>query len=131
MVRLTGLLLYANESCGVRFIFGDDWNDEPCASRIFVYLYTRTACNCKRISDRTKSIQKQIVEYNIKSKYPEEYSTVDKVVNTVNTVSCRISRLLISYLISKQARLNTAFKSVLVIPVTQQALSSISVTSWL
>ena len=24
MVRLTGLLLYANESCGVRFIFGDD-----------------------------------------------------------------------------------------------------------
>ena len=26
-----------------------------------------------------KSIQKQIVEYDIKSKYPEEYSTVDKV----------------------------------------------------
>ena len=26
-----------------------------------------------------KSIQKQIVEYNIKSKYPEEYSIVDKV----------------------------------------------------
>ena len=25
------------------------------------------------------SIQKQIVEYNIKSKYPEEYSIVDKV----------------------------------------------------
>ena len=28
---------------------------------------------------RTKSIQKQIVEYNIKGKYPEEYSTVYKV----------------------------------------------------
>ena len=27
----------------------------------------------------TQSIQKQIVEYNSKSKYPEEYSTVDKV----------------------------------------------------
>ena len=27
----------------------------------------------------TKSIQKQIVEYDIKSKYPEEYSMVDKV----------------------------------------------------
>ena len=26
-----------------------------------------------------KSIQKQIVEYDIKSKCPEEYSTVDKV----------------------------------------------------
>ena len=26
-----------------------------------------------------KSIQKKIVEYDIKSKYPEEYSTVDKV----------------------------------------------------
>ena len=35
---------------------------------IFVYLYT-----C------TQLIQKQIVKYNIKSKYPEEYSTVDKV----------------------------------------------------
>ena len=35
---------------------------------IFVYLYT-----C------TQLIQKQIVKYNIKSKCPEEYSTVDKV----------------------------------------------------
>ena len=26
-----------------------------------------------------KSIQKQIIEYNIKSKYPAEYSIVDKV----------------------------------------------------
>ena len=35
---------------------------------IFVYLYVRT-----------QSIQKQIVKYDIKSKYPEEYLTVDKV----------------------------------------------------
>ena len=35
----------------------------------FVHLYTHT-----------KSIQKQIVKYNIKSKYPE-YLTVDKVGN--------------------------------------------------
>ena len=35
---------------------------------IFVYLYVRT-----------QSIQKQIVKYDIKSKYPEKYSTVDKV----------------------------------------------------
>ena len=34
----------------------------------FVYLYTRT-----------QSIQKQMVEYDIKSKYPAEYSTFDKV----------------------------------------------------
>ena len=35
---------------------------------MFVYLYTRT-----------QSIQKQIVKYDTKGKYPEEYSTVDKV----------------------------------------------------
>ena len=35
---------------------------------IFMYSYRRT-----------QSIQKQIVEYDIKRKYPEEYSTVDKV----------------------------------------------------
>ena len=37
---------------------------------IFVYLYTRT---------HYKPIQKQIVEYAIKSEYLEEYSAVDKV----------------------------------------------------
>ena len=68
----------------VQFIFGDDWNDMPCPSRfllsgndviplksrslILVYLY-----KC------TQSIQKQIVKYDIKSKYSEEYLTVDKV----------------------------------------------------
>ena len=37
---------------------------------IFFYLYTRT---------RYKPIQKQIVEYGMKSEYLEEYSAVDKV----------------------------------------------------
>ena len=52
-----------------------------------------------------------IVEYDVKRKYPEEYPTVDKVGSEKkrgNPVSCRINRLLISYLISKQARV-TAF----------------------
>ena len=49
------------------------------------------------------STQKQIVEYDIKSTYPKARKS---------PVSCRINRLLISYLISKQVRLN-AFKSVL------------------
>ena len=49
-----------------------------------------------------------IVEYDLKSKYPEEYSTFDKVGSEKllrgNPVSCRINRVLISYEISKQAR---------------------------
>ena len=35
--------------------------------------------NCPHPWSVPKSIQKQIIEYNIKSKCPEEYSTVDKV----------------------------------------------------
>ena len=37
-----------------------------------------------------KSIQEQIAEYDIKSKYPEEYSTVDKVGSekTLASKSC-------------------------------------------
>ena len=65
---------------------------------IFVYLCTR-------------SIQKQFVQYDIKSKHPKEYWHVDKVGREK---AFRINRLLISYLISKQAR-NTDFKSVLVL----------------
>ena len=52
------------------FFLGDDWNDAPCSSPfpdfcVFAHAFW--------------SIQKQIVEYDIKSKYPEEYSTVDNV----------------------------------------------------
>ena len=82
----------------VWLIFGDDLNDALCSSRFrslaiiefilnFVYLYMR----------RTE----YIVEYDIKSKYPEEYSTFDKV-GRKNLFRFRINRLLISYLISKR-----------------------------
>ena len=50
------------------FLFGNHVISFELRSLIFVYSYTRT-----------QSIQKQIVEYDTKSKYPEEYSTVDKV----------------------------------------------------
>ena len=49
-------------------LFGNDVISLESRSLIFVYLYTRT-----------QSIRKEIVQYNMKSKYPEEYSTVDKV----------------------------------------------------
>ena len=48
--------------------FGSDIISYELRPLIFVYLYT-----C------THQIQKQINEYDIKSKHPEEYSTVDKV----------------------------------------------------
>ena len=65
----------------MRFISGYDWNDKPYSSRfcsvislesrplILVYLYART-----------ETIQKQMVQYDIKlkGKYPGKYSTVDK-----------------------------------------------------
>ena len=50
------------------FLLGNDVISLESRPFNFVYLYT-----C------TQSIRKQIVEYGIKSKYPEEYSTVDKV----------------------------------------------------
>ena len=48
-------------------LFGSDGNFEALD---FLELYAYT---------RPQSIQKQIVECDIKSTYPEEYSTVDKV----------------------------------------------------
>ena len=49
--------------------------------RVFLHAYNLQLQNVFLVvaNMRIKSIQKQIVEYNIKSKYPEEYSTVDKV----------------------------------------------------
>ena len=55
----------------MRFIFGDDWNDAPRSSYFLDFcVFTHVFWSI---------IQKQIVEYDIESKYPEEYSTVDKV----------------------------------------------------
>ena len=48
--------------------FGNDVLPLQMRPLISMYLYTRT-----------QSIQKKIVEYDMKSKYPEEYSAVDKV----------------------------------------------------
>ena len=48
-------------------LFGKDVTSLKSKPLIFMYLYTHT-----------QSIQKQIVENNIKSKYPEEYLTVVK-----------------------------------------------------
>ena len=48
----------------------------------FVYLYTRT-----------QSIQKQMVEYDIKSKYLREYSTFDKVGRGAKAKSSKVSEL--------------------------------------
>ena len=47
-------------------IFGIDVISLELRPLIFVYLYT-----CTQIT------QKQIIEYDIKSKFPEEYSTID------------------------------------------------------
>ena len=54
MVRLGKHSFYANESCdwSMQFIFGDDLSDTPSWSRF--------------------------AENDLKSKYPEDYSTVDK-----------------------------------------------------
>ena len=49
-------------------LFGIDVISLELRPLIFVYLYT-----CTQIT------QKQIIEYEIKSKFPEEYSTIDKV----------------------------------------------------
>ena len=54
----------------MRFIFGDNWNDMPPSSYFLDFcVFTHAFW----------SIQKQIVEYDIKSKCPEEFSTIDKV----------------------------------------------------
>ena len=106
LVGCCKLSFYANESCGlflamiemtrlVHRVFGLwQWcNFSGIVFRVFIHAYSI------------------IVEYDIKRKYPEEYPTVDKVGTEKkrgNSVSCRINRLLISYLISKQARV-TAF----------------------
>ena len=106
LVGCCKLSFYANESCRlflamiemtrhVHRVFGLwQWcNFSGIVFRVFIHAYSI------------------IVEYDIKRKYPEEYPTVDKVGTEKkrgNSVSCRINRLLISYLISKQARV-TAF----------------------
>ena len=49
-------------------LFGNDVISLESRPLIFVYLYLRI-----------QSFQKQIVEYDVKSNYPEEYLTIDNV----------------------------------------------------
>ena len=82
----------------MRFIFSDNWNDAPCSHHVFYFwqwcnfsgiealkFSSNYSCILPATADIfaviantcSKSIQKQIVEYDIKSQYPEEYSTID------------------------------------------------------
>ena len=49
----------------------------PLNFRVIILAYSRHILVVANM--HTKSIQKQIVEYDIKSKYPEEYSTAHNV----------------------------------------------------
>ena len=98
--------MYANESCDehavyfrrwlkwrTKFItfllFGNDVISLKSRPLILVYLYARI-----------QSIQKQIVEYDIKSKYTEEYLTIDKV-GTRKTYSEEILFRVESHVVAK------------------------------
>ena len=82
MARLTGLLLYANKSCGVWFTFGDDKMTRHVLQE-FSCIYTRVQPATANVfavvaNTRTKSIQKEIVQYNIKGKYPEPSTELNR-----------------------------------------------------
>ena len=62
--------------------FGNDVISLEWMSLISCILYTRT-----------QSIQKQMVAYDIKSKYPGEYSTFDKVGRGAKAKSSKVSEL--------------------------------------
>ena len=64
------------------WLLGNDVIFPESRPLIFLYLYTRI-----------RSTQKQIAEYDIKSKYTEEYSTVDKV-GRENIMALRLSEYL-------------------------------------
>ena len=54
----------------------------PLNFRVFIHAYSlrpQTYFQSSLTRTRTESIQKQLIEYDVKSKYPEKYSTVDKV----------------------------------------------------
>ena len=85
------------------------WNQGPW---IFVYLYTRIAFDRRLIlvvaNTRTKLIQKQV-----KTKYPEEYSTVDKVGREKPLPSKSLIASSFLDLFSKQARLKASVRAFL------------------
>ena len=73
MVGCCKLSLHANESCDEHAVFfGDD--DAPCSlctcssAMMFLLANSGPSFSCIYTRVRTQSIQKQIVEYDIKSK---------------------------------------------------------------
>ena len=70
-------------------------------SHVYRVLALWQRCNFSRmdvldfvyLNTHTQSIQKQMVEYDIKSKYPGEYSTFDKVGRGVKAKSSKVSEL--------------------------------------
>ena len=90
--------MYADESCDehvvyfsamiemtchvlITFLISDNdvisLESRPLNFRVIILAYSRHISVVAKM--HTKSIQKQIFEYDIKSEYPEQYSTVDKV----------------------------------------------------
>ena len=113
----SGVVNFHGIQMSVWFILDDDWDDMQCLSRFcFLGMMQFLLNRGPWLYTRTQSYQKQVVEYEIKSNYTEEYSTIDRVGSekrlAKKSVSCRINRFLISYLPSKQARLYD-FKRVL------------------
>ena len=50
----------------MQFIFGDDWNDAPRSSRFCSFALESRPLILVYLHTRTQSIQKQIVEHDIK-----------------------------------------------------------------
>ena len=96
--------MYANESCDERAVyFSGDWNDAPSpfwSLAIMWFLLDWFSCI-----------------YSCVLNHCQVYSTVNKVGSENllqgNPVLCRINCLLISYLISKPARLHTFWTAIL------------------
>ena len=87
----------------MRLILGDDWNDVPCSHHAFdlwqwcnfsriealefgviTHAYSLRPADVFEVVAKMKRVlnqfRRQIVEYDIKSEYPEESSTVNKLV---------------------------------------------------
>ena len=133
MVGCCKLLLYGNDLVmSMRFTFGDDWDDVLCKSLfwslammlflwnrgpwIFVYSYTRIACDRKTLfpvvaNTRTKSIQKQIKSIDVDkvgsnkkaltaASYPACFEIRWRNEEVINSTRNMINSLIISYFIN-------------------------------
>ena len=102
-------LFYANESCDEHMVyFGHDWNDTSCSSHFWSLAMMKFLLTW---------FYTHILNYHQKWYKKEIFWRILDCQES--PVSCRTNSLLISYLISKQARLNAFFKSVLVVFIWQ------------